>query len=405
MSTTAPPSSVTNLWQRGLSWCRKASRSKLEAPSLEGPRKLTPVEPQQPSSSSTPADAVMAKPAKPAKELPPGLLVALRVLSSPDELPRILGVVYEREGLRALPHLAPVCTCWCYTIRDVVNRCGGLRLADGAFEGVMGPTYPLSLGPGSLALSDVGPIRTRGETFNGRIRILSAHGVPRRSLGVDYPRGMATDGEHVYVVNSVRDAVHKVRLADGTLLETGPAGGDGRMFGAEGVAYADGSLFVADVGRGRIVAFDTRPQLRWRRQFGGPGAGRGQFNRPTGLAAGGGELFVADTSNHRVQVLQPSDGQCVRCFGAAPPAAGDRAGEFTLPRGVAIDASGARLYVAEQRRVQVLAVQSGMPLQVLAIPGAGTLWGICVTEQHVHVVDNFRQSVLLLELCNLGVAW
>mgnify|MGYP004094955489 CR=1 FL=1 len=39
------------------------------------------------------------------------------------------------------------------------------------------------------------------------------------------------------------------------------------------------------------------------------------------------------------------------------------------------------------------------------IPGAGTLWGICVSEQHVHVVDNFRQSVLLLELCNLGVSW
>ena len=84
---------------------------------------------------------------------------------------------------------------------------------------------------------------------------------------------------------------------------------------------------------------------------------------------------------------------------------GERAGEFRLPRGVAVDPSGQKLFVAEQKRVQVLTTQWGVPLQVLPMPGAGTLWGICVSERYAHVVDNFKQTVTVLELCNTGVAW
>ena len=120
------------------------------------------------------------------------------------------------------------------------------------------------------------------------------------------------------------------------------------------------------------------------------------------------ELFVADTANHRVQVLLTVDGQFLRMFGGAGPGErgdGERAGEFRLPRGVAVDPSGQKLFVAEQKRVQVLTTQWGVPLQVLPMPGAGTLWGICVSERYAHVVDNFKQTVTVLELCNTGVAW
>jgi len=347
-----------------------------------------------------------------------GLLVAMRVMSSPDELPRILGVLYSREGLRALPRLRLVCSLWRDTLGDVVRRCGGLSLpAHGAVApfGVMAPTYPLALADGTVAVGDVGPLRTRGETSHGRVRLLSPRGVPQRAIGIDYPRGLASDGDHLYVVNSVRDTVLMVRLSDGKVLAT--ASGDGRMFGLEGVAHSEGSLYVADVGRGRILVFDTSPVLRYRRAYGGSGATRGQFNRPTGVAARGGEVYVADTANHRVQVISGAEGTCLRVFGAAAGSEaapgqdplGTRAGEFVLPRGVALDAAGTRLFVAEQKRVQVISSLSGMPLQVLALPGAGTLWGLCVSEQpddsHVLVVDNFRQAVIVIELCDAGVSW
>ena len=143
---------MTTLWQRGLQWCRK-SKPKLEASEVvrvDSPRASGPLTNTH-RSAAAPSEA--------------GLLVAMQVLSSPDELPRILGVVYEREGLRALPRLAPVCLLWRDTLGDVVRRCGGLSVpAPGtvASFGVMAPTYPLALADGTVAVGDVGPLRTRG---------------------------------------------------------------------------------------------------------------------------------------------------------------------------------------------------------------------------------------------------
>lgn len=346
------------------------------------------------------------------------LLVITTVMYSPDELPRVLGFAYQQEGLRAMPRLVPVCSFWRDTMVTVVRRCGGLRLWGGIGPmapcfGVMGPTYPLVVSPTCVAVGDVGPIKTHGETRSGRIKLLTPHGEPQRSVGVDYPRGMATDGTHLFVINSLRDTLQKLRLSDGAMVEV--AQGDGRMFGAEGVAYSDGVVFVSDVGRGRIGVFDTQPALKWRQAYGSPGqskpgqpAAGGQFQRPTGIATHGLELFVADTSNHRIQVLLTVDGHFLRAFGGTGPGErgeGERAGEFRLPRGVAVDPTGAKLFVAEQKRVQVLTTQFGVPLQVLPIPGAGTLWGISVGPQYAHVVDNFKQRVTVLKVCNEGVSW
>ena len=64
--------------------------------------------------------------------------------------------------------------------------------------------------PNPNQVGDVGPLRTRGETCHGRVRLLSPRGAPQRDIGVDYPRGIASDGEHLFVVNSVRDTLQKV---------------------------------------------------------------------------------------------------------------------------------------------------------------------------------------------------
>ena len=166
--TASSNTAVATLWQRGLQWCRK---SKPVPVLVDSPR--TSGRPLTSAHSSAAASSAHHSSAAPSEA---GLLVALQVLSSPDELPRILGVVYSREGLRALPQLAPVCSLWRDTLGDVVRRCGGLSVpAHGTVApsfGVMAPTYPLALSDGTVAVGDVGPLRTRGETSHGRVRRL-----------------------------------------------------------------------------------------------------------------------------------------------------------------------------------------------------------------------------------------
>ena len=71
-----------------------------------------------------------------------------------------------------------------------------------------------------------------------------------------------------------------------------------------------------------------------------------------------GYIYVADTGNNRIQKLAP-DGKFVQQWGAvdsvARPTAGNGAGQFSSPYGLAIDAKG-NLYVAdsENDRIQKL---------------------------------------------------
>ena len=204
--TTSSNPAMTTLWQRGLQWCRK-SKPKLEAPvvvRVDSPRASgRPL-----ANTHSPAAASSAQHAAPSEA---GLLVAMQVLSSPDELPRILGVVYEREGLRALPRLAPVCSLWRDTLGDVVRRCGGLSVpAPGtvASFGVMAPTYPLALADGTVAVGDVGPLRTRGET-----RCLDTYAMPQPCQVTGYAYRPGAQGSLPRSATTVRAPyAYEVRL-------------------------------------------------------------------------------------------------------------------------------------------------------------------------------------------------
>jgi len=78
------------------------------------------------------------------------------------------------------------------------------------------------------------------------------------------------------------------------------------------------------------------------RQWGAAGAGQGQFSEPRGLAVDPrGNLYVADTKNNRIQVFD-GNGQFVREFGSKGP--GD--GQFNEPCGLAVDPQG-EIWVAD----------------------------------------------------------
>lgn len=92
-----------------------------------------------------------------------------------------------------------------------------------------------------------------------------------------------------------------------TLGENGVPGGGERHFRAPDdlVFAANGDIYVADSGNGRIVHLNKNGQFV--SQFGNKGTGNGQFATAHGLAIDSKDrIYVADRGNKRVQVFEPS---------------------------------------------------------------------------------------------------
>ncbi|MBI5608916.1 MAG: hypothetical protein HY902_08535 [Deltaproteobacteria bacterium] len=108
-----------------------------------------------------------------------------------------------------------------------------------------------------------------------------------------------------------------------------------------GVAVHRDSIYVCDRDRHQVVVFDRRTSLVMKR-IGAEGTEPGKLYIPTAVAVGpDGDLYVAETGNFRVQRLR-QDGTSVRVYGGL----GDTPGTFTRPRGVAVDPAG-RLFVVD----------------------------------------------------------
>lgn len=92
-----------------------------------------------------------------------------------------------------------------------------------------------------------------------------------------------------------------------TLGEKGVAGGDQKHFRAPDdlVFAANGDMYVADSGNGRIVHLNKNGQFV--SQFGKKGKEKGQFSTAHGLAIDSKDrIYVADRGNNRVQVFASS---------------------------------------------------------------------------------------------------
>jgi DNA-binding beta-propeller fold protein YncE len=139
------------------------------------------------------------------------------------------------------------------------------------------------------------------------------------------PSGIATDGKYLYVCDSEGSSIRRVSITakgDGevttvvgaydlprgaALFEFGDIAGVGdkaRLQHPLGVAYNDGSLYIADSYNHKIKHIDlkTRQSTTWLGD-GTPGdrlEPAPQFSEPAGLAIAKGKLFVADTNNHRI---------------------------------------------------------------------------------------------------------
>jgi DNA-binding beta-propeller fold protein YncE len=146
---------------------------------------------------------------------------------------------------------------------------------------------------------------------------------PRDRAAFAQPSGLAVAEGVLYVADSETSAVRAVDLATGTtrtlvgvgLFDFGDVDGVGeavRLQHCLGVAWLDGTLFVADSYNHRVKRLD--PATRACRSWAGAGQpgwadGVGEealFSEPGGIAAAHGELLVADTNNHCLRLVDPA---------------------------------------------------------------------------------------------------
>ncbi len=196
------------------------------------------------------------------------------------------------------------------------------------------------------------------------------------------------------------------------------AGVDSLDGGATDSAVADGKQDVASPADATVDAGRLRVRLLAGSPTGESGYrdGLGQdalFGRPNGIAVDGqGRVYVADQGDSRIRRID-SAGQVSTVAGSGldgwvdGPAAG---AQFFRPRGVAVDASGARVYVADSDNHRVRLIEGGSVSTVAGTGTAGWLdgpgstarfnmpYGIAATAAgRLYVIDKEGQRVRAID--------
>ena len=202
------------------------------------------------------------------------------------------------------------------------------------------------------------------------------------------PHSIAQSGDTLYVteqiVNSIR-TVHTITARVGTIVTAKRGGGYGNGKGTLAefanpvgiVAGADSTLYVADMSNHRIRkvlagtdADATQVSLLAGRsgKDGGyaddPTGTNAQFKFPIGLALSGTMLYVADMNNHCIRSIDlASLNDTVDTFAGGCGTDGDYVdalvginARFKSPSGLAVDASGTTLYVADSGNHRIRAI-------------------------------------------------
>lgn len=270
---------------------------------------------------------------------------------------------------------------------------------------------------------------------------------PPRTVGFVTPTAVAVAGERLFVADpSHPDApmVHLLDLSARTYAQIREVGGR-RLVWPVDVALRGGRLAIADARQGAVFVTDLQGRLlstmgtgllqrpaavAWcgegelavldaaahaffvfdsggsqRLKVGGRGGATGSFNFPAGLCAVGERtsgvpfaFVVADSMNFRVQLFD-ARGDALLAFGRK----GDAAGDFALPRDVAVDSDG-HVYVLDNQfeNVQVFDAQ-GRLLMALGQEGreAGEFnlpGGITIDERdRIWIADTYNRRVQVFQ--------
>lgn len=230
-------------------------------------------------------------------------------------------------------------------------------------------------------------------TFAGGPLLGARDSQPTYTASFDAPSFMAGDGAgSVYVADTNNHKIRKI-ISSGqvsTLAGMGTPGSADGLFGQawfnqpRGVAvHADGTVYVADSGNHSIRKISASAQVTTLAGSGADGTADGEasvasFGQPSGIAVdAAGTVYVADSSRHTIRRITPW-GSVSTLAGSGAPGSADAAGtaaSFNTPMGLALDASGSHLYVADAQshklRKIVLATGAVSTLAGSGAEGAG----------------------------------
>ena len=143
------------------------------------------------------------------------------------------------------------------------------------------------------------------------------------------PRGLATDGEFLFVTDKTNNCVKKYDFEGNLIRSVGIKGSKQLEFsGRCGIAVDKKTkrVYIADQYNHRIQVLDS--DLNFVRIFGTRGYQEREFDRPRSVAvADNSTVYVADTNNDRVQVFKGS-GEYIREFGKD---------QLSSPAGICVD--------------------------------------------------------------------
>ena len=185
-----------------------------------------------------------------------------------------------------------------------------------------GRLYIAMAGEHQLWALDLATGEVRPYVGSGREDLVD--GGPRQAA-LAQPTGLAGNGSRLFFADSEASATRYVDLAAGGQVRTvvgrglfdfGDVDGVGeevRLQHAYGLAWQEGALYVADTYNEKIKVVD--PATRAARTLLGTGAAGfadgdvPQFWEPEGLAVADGRLYVADTNNHAIRVADLRGGR------------------------------------------------------------------------------------------------
>ncbi len=137
---------------------------------------------------------------------------------------------------------------------------------------------------------------------------------PNAGAALAQPSGVSAADGRLYFADAESSAIREASLAPedsvrtlaGTgLFDFGDRDGIGdevRLQHPQGIAWHQGTLYVADTYNGKIKTID--PQTRQVETL-----AEGDFYEPGGLSAGDGRLYVADTNNHAIRLVDLETGE------------------------------------------------------------------------------------------------
>ncbi len=257
--------------------------------------------------------------------------------------------------------------------------------------------------------------------FAGTSREGISDGDRRQQATLAQPSGLTSDGRYLYWVDPEGSALRRVALTGDGVVETLVGTGlfdygnrDGRgkaaqFQHAQGVAYANGRLYVGDTYNHtvRAVAADSREVTT----LAGSGVrgwadGRGtsaEFDEPGGLGFARGILYVADTNNHLVRTIDTSTGAVgslrLGNLGVATASPGVRSAHAELPaQEVSPGASQLRITLAappgyhlNSQAPSRLSLVSSNPA-VLELGEAELSWNSDESQVSIPVPANMREG-------------